>query len=165
MARTFIGNRKAPAPGPRRLAALVAAVCNGTGTGYDNQPGTAAKGRFQGDGHIAQYFNFSAHQVSQNGAHVLFDLRPASAGHANARASNLRRLNLAGSASLAHHRKQRLARALFPHANGIAAGGGATGQYALLIAQQAASLAATAINAQKVRHSVLYHKKSGLSSQ
>src|SRR6185437_10776885 len=58
---------------------------------------------------------------------------------------------------------QRLARARFSHANGIAAWGAGASQHNGLVAQQARGLATASVNAQEVGHErVLSHRESGI---
>jgi hypothetical protein len=101
---------------------------------------------------VADYLNFSRHNFCDHPASLLTDLRPGSAGHANADSIHLLGLDMCSCTRLSNGLVQPNPRLSLAYPNDVATSRGRFAEHRLQVAHHASGLGATGIDSQKDRH-------------
>src|SRR6478672_2091915 len=142
----------APASGTPGLARGISSVSDRAGSG-DNQHARPATERIlKCDLHIADDFDLTLDDTSNQALHSVCDLRSACAGNSRADPGNLTRRDLRLKASFMNSRRECIMRAGLSHALYLAAGGSATAKNARFVTHQAARLGSAAVDTEEIRH-------------
>jgi hypothetical protein len=150
--RAFVAKNASPTASTGRFSTLVPSKDDRAGAGDHHNSWSATKCAFEGDFHVADYFNGAADNFDQQPLQDTGDPVVAGSGDTGAGSRNLTWRNAALDTSFVDRARQGISGACLTHAQNAASRSRPRCQDRILIAEETARLGSATVNAKEEGH-------------